>query len=112
MFPGESSAGTSLRASGTDGPRGTFGRQARVGLPNARAYDLRHSFVSLLIHEGQSILEVARQAGHTPQTCLRDYGHLFDELADPARREPAKAVIAAARASGYLSTHVTGQTRS
>jgi integrase len=67
-----------------------------VGLTGARAYDLRHSFVSLLIHEGQSILEVARQAGHPPQTCLRDYGHLFDEF-DPAEREPAEAVIRAAR---------------
>jgi integrase len=31
-----------------------------------RPYDLRHSFVSLLIREGQSIVEVARQAGHSP----------------------------------------------
>jgi len=73
-----------------------------VGLPTGHAYDLRHSFVSLLIHEGQSILEVAPQAGHSSQTCLRDYGHLFDEF-DPAKREPAEAVIAAARASSYLS---------
>jgi integrase len=73
-----------------------------VGLPTARAYHLRHSFVSLLIHEGQSILEVARQAGHSPQTCLRDYGHLFDEF-DPAKRETAEAVIGAARATSYLS---------
>lgn len=28
--------------------------------PGLRPYDLRHSFVSLLIHEGQSIVEVAR----------------------------------------------------
>ena len=32
-----------------------------IGKAKARPYDLRHSFVSLLIHEGQSILEVARQ---------------------------------------------------
>jgi hypothetical protein len=51
---------------------------------------------------GQSILEVARQAGHSPQTCLRDYGHLFDEF-DPAKREPAEAVIGAAPESSYLS---------
>ena len=35
-----------------------------VGLTAARPYDLRHSFVSLLIQEGVSIVEVARQAGH------------------------------------------------
>jgi hypothetical protein len=75
---------------------------SRPGLPTARACNLRHSFASLLIHEGQSILAVARQAGHSPQTCLRDYGHLFDEY-DPFKREPADAVIAAPRANSYLS---------
>jgi integrase len=58
-------------------------------VPTARAYYLRHSFVSLLIHEGQSILEVARQAGHSPQTCLRNYGHLFDEF-DPPDANPRR----------------------
>jgi integrase len=103
VFPGESSAGTLTAGQWNRWTQGTF-RAAKlaVGLPNARAYDLRHSFVSLLIHEGQSILEVARQAGHSPQTCLRDYGHLFDEF-DPAERETAEAVIGAARANSYLS---------
>jgi integrase len=103
VFPGESPDGTLTEGQWNRWTQGTF-RAAKlaVGLPNARAYDLRHSFVSLLIHEGQSILEVARQAGHSPQTCLRDYGHLFDEF-DPAKREPAEAVIGAARKSSYLS---------
>src|SRR5215204_698821 len=103
VFPGESSAGTLTAGQWNRWTQGTFrAAKVAVGLPNARAYDLRHSFVSLLIHEGQSILEVARQAGHSPQTCLRDYGHLFDEF-DPSEREPAEAVIAAARGSSYLS---------
>jgi integrase len=34
-----------------------------AGLTDVRPYDLRHSFVSLLIAEGRSIVEVARQAG-------------------------------------------------
>jgi hypothetical protein len=103
VFPGESPDGTLTEGQWNRWTQGAF-RAAKlaVGLPTARAYDLRHSFVSLLIHEGQSILEVARQAGHSPQTCLRDYGHLFDEF-DPAKREPAEAVIGAARESSYLS---------
>jgi integrase len=103
VFPGDSPHGTLTEGQWNRWTQGTF-RAAKlaVGLPRARAYDLRHSFVSLLIHEGQSILEVARQAGHSPQTCLRDHGHLFDEF-DPAKREPAEAVIGAARASSYLS---------
>ena len=45
---------------------------------------------------------VATTEGHSPQTCLRDYDHLFDDF-DPSRREPAEGVISAARASSYLS---------
>jgi integrase len=103
VFPGDSPDGAFTEGQWNRWTQGRF-RAAKLaaGLPTARAYDLRHSFVSLLIHEGQSILEVARQAGHSPETCLRDYGHLFDEF-DPAKREPAEAVIAAARASPYLS---------
>lgn len=108
VFPGESQDGTLTEGQWNRWTQGAF-RTAKlaVGLHGTRAYDLRHSFVSLLIHEGQSILEVARQAGHSPQTCLRDYGHLFDEF-DPAVREPAEAMIRAARDElvplSYLST--------
>jgi integrase len=51
-----------------------------VGLEGARPYDLRHSFVSLLIHEGRSVVDVARQAGHSPTMALDVYAHLFDEF--------------------------------
>lgn len=67
-----------------------------VGLTDHRPYDLRHSFVSLLIQEGMSILEVARQAGHSPEVCLRTYAHLFDEF-DPTERIAAEDAIRAAR---------------
>jgi hypothetical protein len=41
----------------------------------------------------------ARRFGSSSRTTgIADYGHLFDEF-DPARREPAEAVIAAARES-------------
>jgi integrase len=68
VFPGDSPDGTLTEGQWNRWTQGTF-RAAKLaaGLPTARTYDLRHSFVSLLIHEGQSILEVARQAGHSPQ---------------------------------------------
>jgi hypothetical protein len=47
------------------------------GLETTRPYDLRHSFVSLLIHERQSVVEVARQAGHAPTMTLSTYAHVF-----------------------------------
>jgi hypothetical protein len=58
------------------------------------------------------MLEVARQARQSPQTCLRDYGHPFDEF-DPAKREPAEAVISAARTaeSSYSGISHSGNQR-
>ncbi len=53
-----------------------------VGLKDVQPYDLRHSFVSLLIHEGRSVVDVARQAGHAPTMSLDTYAHVFDEF-DP-----------------------------
>jgi integrase len=67
-----------------------------VGLEGARPYDLRHSFVSLLIHEGRSVVEVARQAGHSPTMTLDVYAHVFDEF-DIAERVSAEDQITQAR---------------
>lgn len=47
----------------------------------ARPYDLRHTFVSQLIHDGASVVEVAKQAGHSPVMTLSRYAHVFDEAA-------------------------------
>jgi hypothetical protein len=53
-------------------------------VPKARPYDLRHSFVSLLIAQGASVVEVAAQAGHAPTMTLDTYAHLFDESKAPS----------------------------
>ena len=37
-----------------------------VGLEHARPYDCRHTFASLLLHEGRSVIYVARQLGIVP----------------------------------------------
>jgi integrase len=68
-----------------------------AGLSDARPYDLRHSFVSLLIHEGRSIVEVAAQAGHAPSMTLSTYAHVMAEL-DGADRLGAEDAIRTARA--------------
>jgi integrase len=41
-----------------------------AGVERPRPYDLRHSFVSLLIAEGRNVVDVARQAGHSPTVAL------------------------------------------
>ena len=59
-------------------------------------HDLRHSFASLLLHEGRSVIYVARQLGHDARLTLTRYGHVIDELEDTPRIE-AEAAIAKAR---------------
>jgi integrase len=67
-----------------------------AGIEHPRPYDLRHSFVSLLIAEGHNIVEVARQAGHSPTMALDTYAHVFEEF-DPTERVNAADRIRNAR---------------
>ena len=64
-------------------------------MTHARPYDLRHSFASLLLHEGRSIY-VARQLGHGADLTLKVYGHVIQELED-APGQSADDAISAAR---------------
>ena len=68
----------------------------KAGVTGSSAYALRHSFVSLLIHEGRTIVEVAAQAGHAPSMTLDTYAHVIAELQD-AERVSAESTIRAAR---------------
>jgi integrase len=57
-----------------------------------RPYDLRHSFASLLLHEGRSVIYVARQLGHDARLTLSTYGHVIDELEDLPRIDAETAI--------------------
>ncbi len=47
--------------------------------PRLRFHDLRHTFASLLIAQGNNVVFVSRQLGHaSPDITLRVYAHLFD----------------------------------
>jgi integrase len=69
---------------------------ADLGVSGLRPYDLRHAFCSLLIAEGLSVVEVARQAGHAPTMTLDTYAHVMADH-DGAERLSAEAMIRAAR---------------
>lgn len=68
-----------------------------AGAVGATPYSLRHSFCSLLLAEGRSVIEVARQMGHGANLTLTTYGHVIDELA--GERIDAEATIETARAN-------------
>jgi integrase len=73
---------------------GKYGRRYSGAVP----YDLRHSFASLLIHEGKlSIVEIANQLGHSTETLLRVYTHVIAEMQGKPR-VPAETAIERARA--------------
>jgi len=77
-----------------------------VGLPAPRPYDLRGSYVSLLAAAGHTLLEVARRAGHSVDTCERYYAKIFDDV-DPANRVDPEDAIRLAREPGqWLRAHV------
>ena len=71
-------------------------------MPDASPYTLRHSFCSLLLHEGRSVIYVARQMGHDAKLTLGTYGHVIDELED-APRVSAEDAIRAARESSCVT---------
>ena len=72
-----------------------LGRVFRLGLVE---HDLAERFASLLLHEGRSVVYVARQLGHGANLTLSTYGHVIDEF-EAAPQVSAEAAIAAARAS-------------
>jgi integrase len=63
-----------------------------AGVEHARPYDLRHSFASLLMHEGRSVIYVARQLGHDARLTLTTYGHVMDEFEDAPRLDAHTAI--------------------
>lgn len=52
----------------------------RAGLPSIRIHDLRHSFASLLIAQGEHPKLISEQLGHASVKITMDrYGHLMDQ---------------------------------
>jgi integrase len=70
-----------------------------AGLDHARIYDLRHSFASLLAHEGRAVTYIGRQLGHSPAVSLRTYQHVIDEL-EATPKLSAEQAIKDARSTG------------
>lgn len=51
----------------------------KAGLEQIRIHDLRHSFVSMLIHLGANMMVVADLIGDTVEQVMKTYGHLYEE---------------------------------
>ncbi|MEK6273161.1 MAG: tyrosine-type recombinase/integrase [Actinomycetota bacterium] len=64
----------------------------KAGIERGRPYDLRHSFASLLLHEGRNVIYVARQLGHGAELTMRVYGHVIEELEDQPQLPAVDAI--------------------
>ena len=51
----------------------------KAGLPEIRIHDLRHSFVSMLIHLGANYMVIADLISDTVEQVMKTYGHLYIE---------------------------------
>ena len=63
-----------------------------VGLSDARPYDLRHSYASLLIAEQNNPAEIARRLGHTLQTLFSTYAHVIEEVGVTERVDASNSI--------------------
>lgn len=97
VFPGENGGRWSTEAYKSWRRRGFATAAEAAGAPEATPYALRHSFCSLLLAEGRSVIEVARQMGHGAHLTLSTYGHVIDELAGHERVDAEKAIRDARR---------------
>jgi hypothetical protein len=70
----------------------------KAGLRHIRIHDLRHTFASLLLQQGESVVYVKEQLGHgSIQITVDTYGHLIpganrgavDRLDDDPRTQPS-----------------------
>jgi hypothetical protein len=72
-----------------------------AGVETPRPYDLRHSFASLLIHEGRhSIVDIAAQLGHDATMTLSTYAHVVAELRDAPKAGADEQIRIARRQCG------------
>ncbi|GJM43229.1 MAG: hypothetical protein DHS20C21_00710 [Gemmatimonadota bacterium] len=65
--------------------RGFMPALRRAGLRRLRFHDLRHTFASLLIHQGENVKLIQEQLGHASITVTIDrYGHLLPGAGESA----------------------------
>lgn len=66
----------------------------RAGLRRIRFHDLRHSYASILISQGENIKFIQSQLGHSSaKTTLDRYGHLMPNLENDAAQRLDKTVF-------------------
>jgi integrase len=92
VFPGRTGEPWTHAASQSWRRRAFDRAREAAGATTATPYALRHAFASLLLHEGRSVIYVARQLGHDTRLTLTRYGHVIGELDEQPRIDAETAI--------------------
>ena len=65
--------------------------RAEAGISDVRCHDLRHTYASIAIAHGETVLTIGKLLGHNDPATTLKYTH----LADASVREAAEAVLSA-----------------
>ena len=71
--------------------------RVELQLPAGKPYDGRHSFASLLLHEGRNLAYIAEQLGDSIDTVQRTYVHVIEELLGQPQVSAEETIRAARR---------------
>jgi integrase len=100
--------GDRRRRSGEDGHytglQKAWGRvREQAGLPGLRLHDLRHSFASFAVADGQSLFMVAKLLGHRQTRTTERYAHLAADPILEAADKTAARITAAMRGDNVVA---------
>jgi integrase len=66
----------------------------KAGLPRIRFHDLRHTYASLLIEQGENIKYIQTQLGHaSPSITMDVYAHLMNSTNQAAASRLENAIL-------------------
>ena len=58
--------------------------RALAKLPNVRLHDLRHTYASFALRQGETVLTIGRLLGHSDPSTTLKYTHFADRMAREA----------------------------
>jgi len=83
--------------------------RAKLRLPKAGLHSLRHTYVSLLIDQGEDVSYIAGQVGHSSVQLTRDvYAHVFNKVRIDAMRRLNAALPYSSHVASQAETAGTG----
>jgi integrase len=78
----------------------------RAGLPGLRVHDLRHSFASFAVADGNTLFMVGKVLGHKQARTTEVYAHLADDPVRAVAERTAARIASAMKGDGNVASSV------